>query len=94
MPKAIWNGHVIAETDTFEIVEGNIYFPQKSIDCAYFQPSRKTTECGWKGTANYYNLVNGDAVSQDAAWYYAEPKAQASNIQGHIAFGRTVTVEQ
>ena len=27
MPKAIWNGAVIAQTEKFETVEGNIYFP-------------------------------------------------------------------
>ena len=29
MPKAIWNGKVIAETDTYETVEGNVYFPAR-----------------------------------------------------------------
>ena len=27
MPKAIWNDVVLAESDTYEEVEGNIYFP-------------------------------------------------------------------
>ena len=26
MPKAVWNGHVIAESDNTEVVEGNHYF--------------------------------------------------------------------
>jgi hypothetical protein len=31
MVKAIWNGKVIADSDRTEIVEGNHYFPSKSL---------------------------------------------------------------
>jgi hypothetical protein len=31
MPKAIWSGHVVAESDQFEEVEGNIYFPPEAL---------------------------------------------------------------
>lgn len=33
MPKAIWNGSIIAEAadDAVEIVEGNVYFPIQAI---------------------------------------------------------------
>ena len=31
MPRAIWNDTVIAETDAFEEVEGNVYFPLSSL---------------------------------------------------------------
>lgn len=51
MPQAIWNGKIIAETDVFETVEGNIYFPPDSIRREYFMPSDTTTICSWKGTA-------------------------------------------
>ncbi len=36
MAKAIWNDFVIAESKSFETVEGNIYFPQESIKKEYF----------------------------------------------------------
>ncbi len=94
MPRAIWNGHVVAETETFEEVEGNVYFPQKSIDCAFFKPARKTTECGWKGTAFYYDLVSDGTRAEAAAWYYPEPKPAAGKIKDFIAFSRAVTVER
>ena len=94
MAKAIWNGAVLAETDTFEEVDGNVYFPTKSIDCQYFKPSKKTTACSWKGTANYYDLVVNGNTNRDAAWYYAEPKPAAENIKNHIAFWNGVTVER
>ncbi len=36
MAKAIWNGVIIAESDKYEMVEGNVYFPQESAKCEYF----------------------------------------------------------
>jgi uncharacterized protein (DUF427 family) len=53
MVKAIWNGKVIAEADRTEIVEGNHYFPSKSLRREFFQPSDTHTICPWKGKAHY-----------------------------------------
>ncbi|MGK7908785.1 MAG: DUF427 domain-containing protein [Synechococcus sp.] len=93
MPKAIWNGMVIAESDRCEVVDGNQYFPEDSIASEYFQPSDTTTVCGWKGVANYYTLnVNGE-TNVDAAWYYADPKPAAKKIKGRVAFWKGVKVE-
>jgi len=39
MVKAILNGVVIAETDTFEVVEGNKYFPPESIKKEFYGES-------------------------------------------------------
>ena len=93
MPKAIWNGQVIAESDSFETVEGNTYFPPDSINQEFFQKSETTTVCPWKGTANYYDVVVDGQVNAGCAWYYATPKPEASNIAGHIAFWKGVEVE-
>ena len=43
MVKAILNGVVIAETDKYEVVEGNKYFPSESIKTEYF--SNSDTQC-------------------------------------------------
>jgi len=94
MARAIWNGTVVAESDKFEVVEGNIYFPADKIKPEYFQPSETTTVCGWKGIANYYTLqVNGER-NPDAAWYYADPTPAAAQIKDHIAFWHGVKVER
>jgi uncharacterized protein (DUF427 family) len=93
MPKATWNGAVLAQTDTFETVEGNIYFPRESINCEYFRESAKHTSCPWKGIASYFDVVVDGKVNADAAWYYPDPKPAAKNISGHIAFWRGVQVE-
>jgi len=94
MPKAIWNGTVIAETDRFELVEGNVYFPPETVRSEYLKPSSTHTVCGWKGTASYYTVAVDGVEGQDRAWYYPDPKPAAANIKGYIAFWRGVKVER
>ena len=94
MPKAIWNDTVLAESDAHEIVEGNVYFPPSSINRAHLRESTTTTHCPWKGDAHYYDVVVGDQVNKDAAWYYPQAKEAAKNIEGYVAFYKGVKVER
>jgi uncharacterized protein (DUF427 family) len=92
--KAIWNNTVIAESDDTVVVENNHYFPIESVDKALLEPSRTTSVCPWKGTANYYTLNVGGQRNVDAAWYYAEPKDAAKEIKGRVAFWKGVKVSE
>lgn len=94
MAKATWNGVTLAESDQFELVEGNVYFPPDALDRQYFQDSNTHTTCFWKGTASYYTVVVNGQENKDAAWYYPDPKEKAQNIKGYIAFWRGVSVEK
>lgn len=94
MARAIWNGKVVAQSDRFEVVEGNVYFPADAIHEEYFRGSATHTTCPWKGVASYYDLVVDGKENRDAAWFYPEPKAAARNIGGHVAFWKGVTVEK
>jgi uncharacterized protein (DUF427 family) len=96
MPRAVWNGAVLAEAETeaVEIVEGNVYFPPNAVNQEYFRESETHTVCPWKGTASYYDVVvNGD-VNRDAAWYYPSTKEAAKHVKGYVAFWRGVKVER
>jgi uncharacterized protein (DUF427 family) len=93
MPRAIWKGAVLAESDRCEMVEGNCYFPPESINRQYLEKSDKHTTCPWKGEASYYDVVVEGQVNKDAAWYYPIPKEAAKNVQGYVAFWKGVTVE-
>ena len=93
MPKAIWNGTVLAESDRCEVVEGNQYFPPDSIHKEYFKDSNKHTSCPWKGEASYYTVEVDGQENKDAAWYYPTPKEKANNIKDYVAFWRGVKVE-
>lgn len=93
MPRAIWNGVVLAESDRTIVVEGNHYFPPDSIHREYFVPSETHTVCSWKGEASYYHIqVNGQR-NPDAAWYYPNPKEKAAHIRNYVAFWKGVQVE-
>ncbi|GAA5770521.1 hypothetical protein Aros01_07048 [Streptosporangium roseum] len=92
MATARWNGEIIAESDDTRIVEGNHYFPIESVSPDYLRPSETTTVCSWKGTASYYTLHVGGEDNPDAAWYYADPKPEAAQIKGYVAFWKGVEV--
>lgn len=93
MPKATWNGAVIAESEKTEMVEGNHYFPADTIKSEYFEESSASSVCPWKGVASYYDVVVDGEVNKGAAWYYPEPKDAAANIKDHVAFWKGVQVQ-
>lgn len=94
MAKATWRGAVLAESDVFEVIEGNVYFPPSALVQEHFRESAHTSVCGWKGTASYYDVIVGDAVNRNAAWYYPAVKEAAKQIGGYVAFWNGVTVER
>jgi uncharacterized protein (DUF427 family) len=93
MPRAIWNGAVLAESDKCEVVEGNQYFPADAINKQYFKESSTHTTCPWKGVASYYTIEVDGKENKDAAWYYPTTKDGAKNIEGYVAFWKGVKVE-
>ncbi len=92
--KAIWSGEVIAESDDTVIVEGNHYFPADSVKTEFVRESGTNTRCVWKGTASYYDVVVGDDINADAAWYYPDPLRAAESIRDRVAFWKGVQVEE
>jgi uncharacterized protein (DUF427 family) len=94
MAKATWKGATIAESDTFEVVEGNVYFPRASVRDEHVRESATHTTCPWKGVASYLTVVVDGEENRDAAWYYPAPSEAAANIRGHVAFWRGVQVER
>ena len=90
--KAVWNNTILAESDKTIVVEGNHYFPPDAIKKEYFRSTDMHSTCTWKGEASYYDIVVGDLVNKDAAWYYPKPKKAAENIKGYIAFWKGVEV--
>ncbi len=94
MPKAVWNGQVVAESDKTVVVEGNHYFPPDSINLEFLRDSDDHTRCPWKGVASYYDVVVDGEVSRGGAWFYPDPSRAAKKIKDHVAFWRGVRVEQ
>lgn len=93
MAKASWRNRTLAESKATRQVEGNQYFPPDSLHREFFEPSDYTTECVWKGTAHYYDVVVDGERNSNAAWYYPDPKPEAREIKDHVAFWRGVQVQ-
>jgi uncharacterized protein (DUF427 family) len=94
MAKATWESAVLAESNQTVEVEGNQYFPPDGVHKEYFKPSEQHSVCPWKGTASYYDVEVNGKTNRDAAWYYPDPKAAASQIKGYVAFWKGVKVEK
>lgn len=91
--KAVWKGVVIADSDDTVLVEGNHYFPEASLNRAYVTFSNHRSTCPWKGQANYYSLLVDGELNPDAAWYYPDPRPEAEQVRGRVAFWKGVSIE-
>jgi uncharacterized protein (DUF427 family) len=96
MPKATWNGKLLAQADASEVqlVEGNVYFPPGRVERALLRDSDTHSFCPWKGTASYYDVVVDGKTNKDAAWYYPETRDAARHVKGYVAFWKGVEVSK
>ena len=84
-------GIVVAATDaavrTLETSHPpSYYFPLDSIVPGVLQPSLRRSFCEWKGFADYFDVVVGDAFFRDVAWSYAAPTPAFAALASHVAF--------
>ena len=99
--KASWKNTTIAEAPREELIriEGNWYFPPRSIKREYFTKSDHHTICPWKGEASNYDIeVYGD-VNEFGAWYYPQPKDGSiervkKDFTDYIAFWNGIEVTE
>ena len=91
--RATWDGAILADSGDTVVVERNHYFPIGDVRLENLRPSSSHTTCHWKGVASYYDVVVGDHINRDAAWYYPDPSPAAVDIKGRVAFWHGVKVE-
>jgi len=91
--RAIWKGAVLAESDDTVVVEGNHYIPAASLRRELFRERAHHSVCLWKGRASYFDVVVGDEVNPNAAWFYPAPSRAASQVRDHVAFWHGVEVK-
>ena len=92
MANAIWNGVVPAGSEETQLIEGNHYFPPESLRRGHTRESDAHTVCSWKETASYFDVVVGDLINEQAAWYYPDPKPKAAQIKNFVAFWKGVGI--
>lgn len=92
-------GKIIADTDQcLDLAEGDypvrIYVPMAAIDGEVLVASDYHTDCPFKGEAAYHHLKSGDALAENAVWYYPQPCPLVEAVRDHVAFwGDDVRVE-
>jgi len=65
------------------------YLPEEDVRTELLSPSDTTSQCAYKGTAGYRTLTVGAQTIVDAAWFYAKPFADASQVAGYLSFAGT-----
>lgn len=86
-----WNGHVVALTRQAVRVRETSHppswaIPPGDVDWDLLRPSTRRTVCEWKGEAAYWDLIDGEAVVEAAAWSYPHPVARFEPIAGYVFF--------
>ena len=97
--KAVWKGKVVAEASKEELIsiEGNWYFPPKSVKKEFLRASPTPYICPWKGHCQYFDVGDGSTWSADSAWSYPQPLESSiprvgKDYANYVAFWKDVTV--
>lgn len=62
------------------------YLPYTSIETIYLRPSKTTSECPYKGIAQYHHLVVDEKELRDVVWWYRSPTAECIAVTGLRCF--------
>ncbi len=74
--------HVLFETG----LPPRWYLPKVDVRLSRLTPTGTTTNCPYKGTANYWSAHIGDRVDDDIAWWYRTPLPESEGIAGLVCF--------
>ncbi|MBZ2188532.1 DUF427 domain-containing protein [Alcanivorax sp. JB21] len=91
--KAIWQGHVIAQSERTIVLGGHHYFPCECVDQAYLGDSPQRGQHPVAGELCYYHLQSPDGPQeQNAAWLVVAPQGEMAILADHIGFELCVDV--
>ncbi|AEF41257.1 DUF427 domain-containing protein [Hoyosella subflava] len=62
------------------------YLPLTDIRMDLLRRSDTTSQCPYKGTANYWSVVIGDTVHRDLVWMYRAPLPESQKVAGLASF--------
>ncbi|KZT02590.1 DUF427-domain-containing protein [Laetiporus sulphureus 93-53] len=86
------DGVVVAETTKprllFETsLPVRTYIPKTDCRMDLLTPSTLTTQCPYKGVANYYSInLPNDKTFENLVWWYRAPLLECAAVQGFVAF--------
>ena len=92
--KAIWRGQVIAESGRTLEVDGYQYFPRETVRMDLLRLAPKTqSDLACPHWVQFYDVAEGAARSERAAWSYEAPRASMKQVDHWIGFWEDVEIE-
>jgi uncharacterized protein (DUF427 family) len=62
------------------------YIPRDDVRTEFLEPVATTTQCPWKGTARYWDLVVSDRRAEQALWGYDAPLDDSLDLSTYVSF--------
>ena len=92
--KAVWRGQVIAKSDRTLEIGGYRYFPRETVRMSLLRATPKTKDdLDCPHGVQFYDVAEGAARSERAAWSYEAPRASMKQVDHWIGFWEDVEIE-
>jgi uncharacterized protein (DUF427 family) len=62
------------------------YLPKTDVHMSFLTPTDTSTECPYKGIAQYWSVEVNGTIHKDVVWGYAFPTSESDRIAGLVSF--------
>ena len=62
------------------------YLPKTDVRMDLLEPTDHSSQCPYKGTAEYYSVRTGGTVHDNLVWWYRHPTLESAKIAGYVCF--------